>query len=230
MGRWCYFNNGFEYKFWFGRQNSGFLFFADKGVKCDEQREYDIPSFFENDGEHHFCDANCDKEIKPIHEMLLINNLLFCDAECQANFTGDADEVKDLDGEAWKKAMEVKYRLVQWASTQEDHVYEDDLPEKAFTLFLQPGDNVMFQLTVNRYELLAHLQTCGFQLPDFDSYNQEIDGINDMYDDVLKQWNDQGDEEVERYASSKRANFCLGCILYHMSGYEEDLTGMYELC
>lgn len=32
MGRYCYFSNGFEYKFWFGVQESGFDFLLNAGI------------------------------------------------------------------------------------------------------------------------------------------------------------------------------------------------------
>jgi hypothetical protein len=41
MGRYCYFSNGYEYKFWYAVQDSGFCFLEDEGV-IEINIDYDI--------------------------------------------------------------------------------------------------------------------------------------------------------------------------------------------
>jgi hypothetical protein len=219
MGRYATFANGFTYKFWFACQTSGFDFLEGNGVESDEYPEYDLVLFLENDGEHHFCDRNCDKEIKSPHEMLWVNGCVFCDTECHAKFNGVMDNVGDVTEQKWKEDNETKYQMILWAKEQDDYVNEDEVPaEYRDKLDKTPINN--FQLTVERNELLTHLQTYGYQLPKFDEYEGDTKGTTKMYNDVLKQWNNQDE--------SDKANFCLGCIIYHMSNYDNNISGMYE--
>jgi hypothetical protein len=49
MGRWCWFSNGFDYKFWFGVQASGFDCLAEKGiVDVVISNEIDLNNYLDN--------------------------------------------------------------------------------------------------------------------------------------------------------------------------------------
>lgn len=125
MGRYCYFSNGFEYKFWFGIQESGFEFLKDA-------------------------------------------------------IGGDLG--------TYAGASEISFAFV---------VYPCKLLE-----YLQ------------EYE---HLK-----IPDWDKYEKTTTGTQMMYDDII------GQIDFSVYNDVTAANFCLACIIYHMSLYEKCIHGTYE--
>jgi hypothetical protein len=224
MGRHCFFGNGFEYKFWVGIQDSGFTFLESAGVKECVLRNYDLRLWAENDGEHLFCYANCDKEIRNPRNMIRVKDCLFCDVECLNNFTGVFIDNAEDDIEY----RERKYHFAVWAETYAggETITEDDLEELDgfncdWNEFLEEAlceQNVTFDLNVDREKLLEHIKNYCYEIPKFDNYLCDTDGTDKMYRDILK-----NQEHTSEYA-----NFCLACIVYHMSSYDDTICGEYE--
>ena len=225
MGRYAYFSNGFEYKFWFAVQDSGFEFLEKVGaVNVSEESEYNFDEdMIENDNEHHFCDANCDKPIKNPKEMLFIGNCLFCDTECQQNFSGgEPNTPHDLD------ELEDKYRFLKWFNesvfdSSETFLLSDiqGIDDKWIDSYIRQTSRLQFELEINKDALLKYITETGLPVPDWDLYDKDTDGTDKMYsmfDDIY----------METENESKLADHCLACILYHMSSYDDSITGFYE--
>ena len=223
MGRYCYFGNGFEYKFWLGTQDSGFEFLNNAGVRESLSKNYDLCYWLENSGDHLFCDANCDKEITNPCNMVRVKDCLFCDDNCRNNFTGVVG-YSDVDMEQ----QERKYQFAVWAKTfaggetitegelEDLDGYNDDWDE-----FLEESlceGTRTFTLDVDREELLAHIMSYGIELPVFADYTSDTDGTDKMYAELCNNME----------STYKNANFCLACIVYHMSSYDGDICGDYE--
>jgi len=224
MGRYCYFGNGFQYKFWVGVQDSGFGFLNNAGVKENISRIYDLHYWLENNScDHLFCATNCDKEITNPCNMVRFKDCLFCDDECRNNFNEEfTDEEVDME------YQERKYHFAVWAKTyagngtfSEDELKEWDGYNADWDEFLEESlceDNFTFTLDVDREKLLTHIESYGFELPKFDDYAGTTDGTDKMYANLC----------VNMEHTDKNADFCLACIVYHMSSYDDDICGEYQ--
>ena len=223
MGRYCYFGNGFHYKFWFGVQDSGFGFLNNAGVKTNISKIYDMCYWLENSGDHLFCATNCDKMITNPCNMVRFKDCLFCDDECRNNFTGEfTDEEVDME------YMERKYHFAVWAKTYAggESITEEELEEldgynDDWDEFLEESiceANFTFTLDVDREKLLTHIESYGFELPQFDDYAGTPTGTQKMYATLC----------ANMEHTDKNADFCLACIVYHMSSYDDEIHGDYD--
>ena len=88
---------------------------------------------------------------------------------------------------------------------------------------IHPHNDISFAFVVYSCKLLEHLQEYEhLKIPDWDKYEKTTTGTYMMYDDIIKQIDHSLDNTV--YI----ANFCLACIIYHMSLYEKCISGTFE--
>lgn len=182
MGRWCYFDNGFKYKFYCGVQDSGFDYLEDYiGAECTHEH----------------------------------NLVLFLAMDCE-------DEDLTVEQAATKQ------EFICWAKQQGDNnVRHEDAPYRDNDPFWNElldqsldTDIEIFTLHVYRNDLLTHLQSYGYDLPNFSDYTTDLDGLNKLYEDL----DNHLPQHLDPLATS---NFTLACLLYHMSTTNERITGYY---
>lgn len=224
MGRYCYFSNGVEYKFWFAVQDSGFG--NIQGVDENARDNYNIS--YDNEGEHPFCSCNCDKEpINPLN-MLRDGENLFCDEDCKQRFTG-GESNDPLDIHRLCKL----YELLQFCknsgydvsdctidSEELDGELLEDWEENGL---IQVSDSKTFELKVYEEELLTFITNTGFPLPRWEDYSKDTDGTDKLMTALYEFPDDKIDNE------SKYADYLLACVIYHMNLYDDDIRGRYEV-
>lgn len=198
MGRYCYFDSGFVYKFWFGVQESGFYFLEKDGIVCSNQQEVlmiriDDPPV-----------SSCNLDEVDDHDKFL--------DWMEENGLTDGDYV-DENMKGFDKGWIDKY------------VYRND-------------DSYTFRLDIDQKKLLNYIQNYGFPLPDWDSFTKDNSGTEDLYTTLLNRdffTTEDLTSFLDRFTGKAylpnklRADFCLACILYHMSMYNSLITGRYEL-
>lgn len=235
MGRWCYFDNEFQYKFYCGVQDSGFDYLKEHGVTIGPYAyEHNFMLFLENNCEHLLCDANCDKPLKHPKDMIVVGGELFCDEECRANFTGEPCE----DERICMKRAATTYEFICWAKEQGDTVRHEDAPYRDNDPFWNEllddtldRSNEIFCLDVDRNQLFAHLQSYGIDLPNFNDYTTDFDGLNKLYNDLdgLPANYLTATREQQKEIELQTSNFTLACLLYHMSADTQTITGFYQV-
>lgn len=62
----------------------------------------------------------------------------------------------------------------------------------------------------------------GFIMPNFDSYERDMEGSSNIYRDVFE----LNTDDVSKYHLLSR--FCLGCLIYHQLSYCNELNCFYE--
>jgi hypothetical protein len=78
---------------------------------------------------------------------------------------------------------------------------------------------VEFSLSFEKNKMLTHLERYDLELPEFEEYDKSIEGTHVMYESILN----------NICGGLSGANFSLACILYHMSLYDTNISGTYEL-
>jgi hypothetical protein len=175
MGRWCNLN-GFEYKFWFGCQESGFDFLD--GVAT----VWESPTYF----------VELD--------------------------TLESDETDNDDKNDFIEWYESNGERSDWS---QDELDDDSSFNTAWIgKYVFESSTYEFRITDIGDEFLEYLQSQPFDLPDFDAYEKTIAGTGAMYDNLLT--------KVDK-DTSDAANFCLACIVYHLSTYSDDVSGTYDV-
>jgi hypothetical protein len=232
MGRWCYFSNEFQYKFLFGIQDSGFKFLDCPAVDVNEECEYMLEDYNVLE-EHPFCDTNCDKDMKCPTEMLVVGNNLFCDEDCKANFTGDEpDNLLDIN------YLTKKYKFLNWAKQRCDEY------DNCFTLsdlldtereIVEPciqecrDNGINFTISVTDSDtFLDYIKESwpNYNIPKFSDFGE--DNTEELYDNLLTQFQDSDNDVAS--IQLENANFCLACLLYHMTLHNDgEIAGNYEV-
>jgi len=221
MGRWCYFSNGFEYKFRFGVQDSGFDNIT--GV-CEDQQPPEYYHTYESD-EHPFCSCNCDKEPKNPLNMLRDGENLFCDEECKQNFTG-GEPNEPLDMERFCEL----YKFLEYCDTTGWENGCTFVPEglddgTTLDVWNRNGwislniDSVDFVLNVDKEELLTSITNSGFAVPIWEDYSKDSEGTESLYSNLSH----KNTHDERRYA-----DYVLSCLIYHMSLYDDSICGSYD--
>ena len=221
MGRWCFFSNGFSYKFWFCVQDSGFQNIT--GV--DENNEPIYSVLYEQD-EHPFCSCNCDKPPKNPADMLRDGENLFCDEECKKNFTGgEPNEPLDMERlcHLWGFLTYCKENGLMFGDTiEQDGIDEETKAVWEDNGWMSPSQSVDFSLDVDKQELLTSIQKSGFAVPIWEDYDEDDKGTDSLWGDLSNDY-DENTHDEERYA-----DYVLSCLIYHMSLYDDSISGHYE--
>lgn len=170
MGRRCHFFNGFNYKFWFACQDSGFDF-LEEIVGVDEQ-------------EYYIVDRDCDDD-----------------------------------------------EFIEWWGDDEsnDCVLLSDVVERpgfnhSWLDYFHEAGTYQFEMSVNSDTLLQFINEkySEFQIPKFQDYEMNTDGTTKLCNTICDQY------ETIVGDTSKQADFCLACVIYHMSLYDDNISGEYH--
>ena len=182
MGRWCYFRNGVDYKFWFGIQNSGFDF-LDGIVGVNEKQLY--------------C---------------------FDEDDCEGT-----EFLEWWENESAKTGLGNSFTLSELNECSTAESFKEEWKE-----YLLEAENVQFEMGVDSDALLLFIKAIGsvFQIPKFQEYEMTSEGTDKLWNDICVHFeNTKYDKTIPEI---RKADFCLACLIYHMSLYNDSICGIYE--